>query len=57
LTPRRTFRLGRQAHEGATRSPVRVRQSYQDLIAGGESRSHPAWARPSRHPAPIATGS
>jgi hypothetical protein len=36
LTPRRTFRLGRQAHEGATRSPVRVRQYYQDLIACSE---------------------
>jgi hypothetical protein len=36
LTPRRTFRLGRQAHEGATRSPVRVRQYYQALIACSE---------------------
>ena len=36
MTPRRTSRLGRQANEGATRSPVRVRQYYQDLIACSE---------------------
>jgi len=36
LTLRRTFRLGRQADESGDRSPVRVRQYYQDLIATGE---------------------
>jgi hemolysin III len=56
LTPRRTFRLGRQAHEGATRSPLRARAGVAAallMLAGGLLYTAGALSYHRRRPDPI----
>ena len=56
MTPRRTFRLGRQAHEGATRSPLRARAGVAAallMLAGGLLYTAGALSYHRRRPDPI----